>query len=63
MSLPEFIYAQYKWLFVMFDDRMTFSLNADRDYSLKALKRNMSITLVQSAFLLLSAGLSVYRLK
>lgn len=57
------IYAQYKWVFVMSDDRMTFSLNADRDCSLKALKGNMSITLVQSAFLLLSAGLSVYRLK
>lgn len=47
----------------MFDDRITFSRNADRDYSLKALKGNMSITLVQSAFLLLSAGLSVYQLK
>lgn len=46
----------------MSDDR-TFSLNGDRDYSLKALKGNMSITLVQSAFLLLSAGLSVYQLK
>lgn len=57
------IYAQYKWVFGMFDDRMTFSLNADGDYSLKALKGNMSITLVQSAFLLLSAGLSVYQLR
>lgn len=37
-------------------------LNGNGDYSLKALKGNMSITLVQSAFLL-SAGLSVYQLK
>lgn len=56
------IHEQDKWVLVMSDDR-TFSLNGDRDYSLKALKGNMSITLVQSAFLLLSAGLSVYQLK
>lgn len=37
-----------------------FFLNGNGDYSLKALKGNMSITLVQSAFLL-SAGLSVYQ--
>lgn len=39
-----------------------FSLNGNRDYSLKSLKGNMSITLVQRSFLL-SAGLSVYQLK
>lgn len=46
------------------DDRMTFSRNEDGDYSPKALKGNMSVTLEQSALLLLSAaGLSVYQLQ
>lgn len=46
------------------DDRMTFSLNGGGGSSPKALKGNMSITLEQSALLLLSAaGLSVYQLK